>query len=435
MSSTLRRSSRSPRETVPAARPRIVAVLGTRPEAIKLFPVVQRLRAEPSLDTVVVTTGQHREMVDDVLRPLGVTPDVDLDLSGRGPSLNELVARSVALLEETFDRLAPSMVLVQGDTTTAFCGALAAFHRGVPIAHVEAGLRTNDRFHPFPEEANRRMISVVSDLHFAPTPWSARNLLDEGVAADSVVVTGNTAIDSMLFVLRNRSARGGDAARADGLDRPHVLVTLHRRESWIDGTSSGGSTLDAILAAIRRVAQARADVLFSYPVHPNPRVTAAARRSLGDLQNVRLLPPQPYLDFDHLMAGATLIVTDSGGIQEEAPTLGIPVLVARDVTERPEGVVAGCNRLIGTAGDRIERELARALAVRRPAREPLPRPNPFGDGRAAARIVQAILHRFQLAARPAPFTFAPALARATLPSLRRAAPIEWRARDASRESA
>jgi UDP-N-acetylglucosamine 2-epimerase (non-hydrolysing) len=424
------------RETTSADRPRIVAVLGTRPEAIKVFPIVRRLRAESSLDALVVATGQHREMVDDILRPLDIFPDVELDLSRRGPSLNELVSRSVAQLEAAFDRLAPSLVLVQGDTTTAFCGALAAFHRGVPIAHVEAGLRTHDRFQPFPEEANRRMIAVVSDLHFAPTPWSARNLHQEGVAPDSVLVTGNTAIDSMLFVLRSRSDRRRDVVRALADDRPHVLVTLHRRESWIDGSPGRRSTLDAILDAIRRVATARPDVVFSYPVHPNPRVTGAARHSLGAISNVRLLPPQPYFDFVHLMASASLILTDSGGIQEEAPSLAIPVLVARDVTERPEGIAAGCNRLIGTNGDRIERELLRAVDGPRAVEGPIPQANPFGDGRASARIVQAILHRFHGAARPAPFSFAPAFAPAPEMKIRHATPLEMHASgDDSRESA
>ena len=417
-------------------RPRIVAVIGTRPEAVKVFPIVRRLRSQSSLDTLVVTTGQHREMVADVLRPLGVVPDVDLDLSGRGPSLNELVSRAVARLEEAFERLAPSLVLVQGDTTTAFCGALAAFHRGVPIAHVEAGLRTHDRRRPFPEEANRRMIAVVGDLHFAPTPWSSRNLRREGIAPETILVTGNTAIDSMLYVLRHRNERREEITDAIGRVRPHVLVTLHRRESWIDGSPTGGSTLDAILGAIGRVAARRRDVHFSYPVHPNPRVTEAARRKLGGRSNVRLLPPQPYLEFVRLMASASLVVTDSGGIQEEAPSLGLPVLVARDVTERPEGIAAGCNRLIGTNGDEIERELLRALETPRAAAGSLPRPNPFGDGRASARIVRAILHRFGLASAPAPFTFAPSLVPASGPRLHYATPMEWRRHSAaSQESA
>jgi UDP-N-acetylglucosamine 2-epimerase (non-hydrolysing) len=323
------------------------------------------------------------------------------------------------------------MVVVQGDTTTAYCAALAAFHRGVKVAHVEAGLRSFDRHLPFPEEANRRMITVVSDLHLAPTEESARNLYREGVPRDSVVVTGNTAVDSLLHVL-NGSGQNGNGHHANGriseahlagaandraaqlaAARQHVLITLHRRESWMDADSNGQTTLDTILGAIRSVAEQRTDVQFTYPVHPNPRVREPAQRVLGGCPNVRLLAPQPYLEFVHLMASASLILTDSGGIQEEAPSLGIPVLVARDVTERPEGVAAGCNRLVGTNADTIERELLRALSSTVAVRGPLPRPSPYGDGLASARIRQAIVHRLAAGTRPDPFVPELALAAAS----------------------
>jgi UDP-N-acetylglucosamine 2-epimerase (non-hydrolysing) len=285
---------------------------------------------------------------------------------------------------------------------------------------------------------------VVADLHLAPTEESARNLYREGIARDAVVVTGNTAVDSLLHVLNGHGhGQGGqngnghpangrasearlvdpfsvDGVNGNGRDRKflvappaHVLITLHRRESWMDADTNGQTTLDTILGAIRSVAQQRTDVQWSYPVHPNPRVREPAERVLGDCPNVRLLPPQPYLEFVHLMASASLILTDSGGIQEEAPSLGIPVLVARDVTERPEGVAAGCNRLVGTNPDSIERELLRALSAVTVPRGPLPRPNPYGDGQASARIRQAILHRLVEGTRPEPFVPEFALATAT----------------------
>ncbi len=395
-------------------KPRVVVVLGTRPEAIKLFPVIRQLRAEPALDTKVVVTGQHREMVDDLLRPLGIVPDDDLKMERSGTSLNELVAKMVPLLDAMIERLQPKMVVVQGDTTTAFCAAMAAFHRQVQVAHVEAGLRSNDRFFPFPEEVNRRMITAVADLHLAPTQASARNLYKEGVAGDAVVVTGNTAVDSILQVLNGEAGGRPPNPVRDGLGRLHVLVTLHRRESWIDADANGQTTLDRILGALRNVAQRRPDVDFSYPVHPNPSVKERAERILAGLANVRLLAPQPYLEFVHLLARASVVLTDSGGIQEEAPSLGIPALVARDVTERPEGVAAGCNRLVGTNAESIERELLLALSVSRATLGgTLPRPNPYGDGLASVRIKQAILHRLVNAERPAPFEPELVLAAAT----------------------
>jgi UDP-N-acetylglucosamine 2-epimerase len=454
------------RPTELSSRPRVVVVLGTRPEAIKLFPVILQLRDESRLDCRVVVTGQHREMVDDLLRPLGIVPDLDLELERSTPSLNELVARMIPLLETMIDRLDPAMVVVQGDTTTAYCAALAAFHRGIKVAHVEAGLRSFDRRLPFPEEANRRMITVVSHLHFAPTDESARNLYREGVPRESVIVTGNTAVDALLRVLNgnvhaanghaanghaanghaanghaaNGHAANGHAANGhasngrahdarltgalngeggNGRSRPfahpaqHVLITLHRRESWMDVEADGRTTLETILGAIRNVAQQRPDVQFSYPVHPNPRVREPAERVLGDCPNIKLLAPQPYLEFVQLMASASLILTDSGGIQEEAPSLGIPVLVARDVTERPEGVAAGCNRLVGTHAGTIERELLGALDAAVLPRGAMPRPSPYGDGLAAARIRQAIAHSLVAGARPEPFVPELALAAAS----------------------
>lgn len=381
-----------------AEAPRILVVLGTRPEAIKLVPVVRALAAEPRLALTVAVTGQHREMVDQILGPFGVVPQHDLDIMRPDQSLNDIVARVVPRLEALYQEARPSLVVVQGDTTSAFCAALAAFHRRIAVAHVEAGLRSFDRFHPYPEESNRRMISAVADLHLAATPWSAANLRREGIPETAIVVTGNTVIDCLLLTL----------GRPDLLERHRVpevparpggglaLITLHRRENWMERREADGDApLERVLRAIAETARAFPDVPFVYPVHRNPRVQGPVRRHLAGLANVHLLDPLPYIPFVDLLARATVVLTDSGGIQEEAPSLGVPVLVARETTERPEAVESGSNMLVGTRTDTITRELARRLRAPRPA-GPRPRPSPYGDGRAAERVRQAVLHQLGL---------------------------------------
>jgi UDP-N-acetylglucosamine 2-epimerase (non-hydrolysing) len=307
-------------------------------------------------------------------------------------------------LDELYGRDKPDMVLVQGDTTSAFCAALAAFHRRIPVGHVEAGLRSFDRLNPYPEESNRRMLSAAADIHFAPTPWAKKNLLREGVRKSSITVTGNTVVDALLLTLRTRMSQStvaeGAGASAPS-ERRSVLVTLHRREAWETPGQDGGSVLDDILLGIRLAAERRPDVDFVYPVHLNPNVQKAAGRMLGSTANAKLIAPLPYVRFVEAMARSSAIVTDSGGVQEEAPSLGIPVLVLRKTTERPEAVEAGANYLVGTQPAEIERALCSVLD--RPdvggpwrtaggAGHVAPRPNPFGDGNAAARIVQAVLH-------------------------------------------
>ena len=388
-----------------ADRPRILIVLGTRPEAIKFFPIIKALTADAGLEVVVATTGQHREMVDQILGPFGIAPQHDLDIMRPDQSLNDIVCRVIPLLEDLYRKVEPSIVLVQGDTTSAFAAGLAAFHRRIAVGHVEAGLRSGNRFHPFPEEVNRRMLSVVTDLHLAATPWGAANLEREGTARADIVVTGNSVIDALLGTLarpdlmKSHPASGVDLAEADRL----VLITLHRRENWLAHPGAGASPLEEVFAAIAETARRFPEVRFVYPVHRNPNVQAPAKRLLGGLANVHLLDPQPYIPFVGLLARASVILTDSGGIQEEAPSLGVPVLVARETTERPEGVEAGSNMLVGTDRETVARALGEHLE--RPAARPgdLPCPNPFGDGRAAARVREAVRHRFGMGARPEDF--------------------------------
>jgi UDP-N-acetylglucosamine 2-epimerase (non-hydrolysing) len=381
-------------------RPVVLVILGTRPEAIKLFPVARALQAEPRLRTRVVTTGQHREMVDQILKPFDIVPDRDLDIMRPDQSLNDIVSRIVPRLEALYDEERPALVLVQGDTTSAFCAGLTAFHRRIAVGHVEAGLRSFNRFHPYPEEANRRMLSSVTDLHLAATPFSADNLVREGVPRHEITVTGNTVIDALLETLGRTDLL--EAQRVPSLPRRDgeriVLITLHRRENWMSGTAGAReSPLEETLLAIADAAAAFPQAQFVYPVHRNPRVQEPVRRLLAGRPNVHLLDPQPYLPFVDLLARASLVLTDSGGIQEEAPSLGVPVLVARETTERPEGVEAGTNVLVGTRREAVLAAMTKHLSRGEAGRGPLPRPNPFGDGRASGRIRQAVLHHLGFA--------------------------------------
>jgi len=377
----------------------IATVFGTRPEAVKLVPVIRLLARDDRFSLRVAVTGQHREMLHEILEPFGIRPDVDLEIMQPGQTLNDIVCRAMPRLDELYGREKPDMVLVQGDTTSAFCAALAAFNRRIPVGHVEAGLRSFDCMNPYPEESNRRMLSAVTELHFAPTPWAKKNLLREGVPKASITVTGNTVVDALLLTLRTSMTRRATAegvGRADSAppsERRSVLVTLHRREAWEMPGQEGASVLDDILLGIRLAAQKRLDVDFVYPVHMNPRVQKAAERMLGNTPNVKLIAPLPYVRFIEAMARSSAIVTDSGGVQEEAPSLGIPVLVLRKTTERPEAIEAGANHLVGTHPADIERALSGVLDQNHDGRDHvIPRPNPFGDGNAAARIVQGVLH-------------------------------------------
>jgi UDP-N-acetylglucosamine 2-epimerase (non-hydrolysing) len=368
---------------------RVLFIFGTRPEAIKLAPVIRHLRRHPQdFEPRVVVTAQHRELLDQVLSAFSIQPDLDLDLMQPGQSLFQSTSRIIAALEQVFATQSPDCVLVQGDTTTAFCGALAGFYADVPVAHVEAGLRTGDPRQPFPEEMNRVLVSSLATLHFAPTEWAAGNLRREGVPPDRILVTGNTAIDAVLEV-RDALASGElDSKGLPALDprKKLILVTAHRRESFGDG-------FQRICEALRSLAE-RDDVEIVYPVHPNPNVRAAVNRYLGTTDNVRLIQPLDYVSFVDLMRRAHVLLTDSGGIQEEGPSLGKPVLVMRDKTERPEAVEAGTARLVGTDPYRIVSETSLLLddAAEYARRSRIH--NPYGDGYASARIAGALRSRF-----------------------------------------
>jgi len=364
---------------------RILTIFGTRPEAIKLAPLVEALRTLPGdREPVVCVTAQHRGMLDQVLDVFGIRPAYDLDLMRSGQSLLQSCSRMLAALEPVFDEVKPSFVLVQGDTTTTFAGALAAFYRGVPVGHVEAGLRTGDLSQPFPEEANRLLTSRIATLHFAATAWAAGNLLREGAPPESVSITGNTGIDAVLAV-----ARRLDAGELRSPVRPTwpegkkmILVTAHRRESF-------GPGFERICDALELLA-ARPDVRLIYPVHPNPHVCETVRGRLSGLSNVTLLEPLDYLSFVDLMRRSHFLITDSGGVQEEGPSLGKPILVLREKTERPEAVTAGTVRLVGTSPELIFREAAALLDDPKEYERRSCVHNPYGDGLASGRVVELI---------------------------------------------
>lgn len=387
---------------------RVAVVFGTRPECIKMFPVLRELRADSSFQVHAVVAGQHRGMLDEVMQSLDLVADARLEIVRRSNELNEIVEQVLAQMDRLLTRLEPDLVLVQGDTTTAFGAALAAFHRGIRSGHVEAGLRSLDRAHPYPEEVNRRLISVVSDLHFAPTLAAANHLVREGVRADDVFLTGNTVVDALLHVLKERDRSAEHPLGDLRLERPGgiALITLHRRESWIlprEGGKAVAPALAEILRAIWEASREREDVDFVFPVHRNPHVRDRVFEVLGARENVHLVDPIPYVNFIGLMADARLIITDSGGIQEEAPTLGIPVLVTRQVTERPEGLESGAVRLVGVGAADIKEAMIASLSDTVSTWDGALRPNPYGDGQAAARIRAAILHAFGRGERPEPF--------------------------------
>jgi UDP-N-acetylglucosamine 2-epimerase (non-hydrolysing) len=364
-------------------RPKVAVLAGTRPEMIKLAPVVKALRAA-GVETALVATAQHRRMLDQVLEVFGLAPDLDLDIMRPDQTLFELSARLLPALEAAYAQLAPALVVLQGDTTTAFLSALSAFYLKIPVAHVEAGLRTRDKHNPFPEEVNRQLISVVADLNFAPTETARANLLADGVDADSIHVTGNTAVDALLEAAARTHAFADETLRALDWERQRVLlVTAHRRESF-------GEPLRRVFEALKTIAATRADVELVYPVHPNPNVHGPAHEALDGVERVHLVEPLNYLDFVHAMKRAALILSDSGGVQEEAPSLDVPVLVLRERTERPEALEAGATRLVGTDTSRIVEAVARLLDDRAAYEAMARAPNPYGDGHAAERIARVV---------------------------------------------
>ena len=366
---------------------RILVVFGTRPEAIKLFPVIAALKRSPRFTVRVCVSAQHRDMLDQVLRIADIVPDHDLDLMRPDQSLDDLTAALLTGIGAVIDAERPSRVIVQGDTATAMCGALAAYYRKIPLDHVEAGLRSYDNYQPWPEEVNRKIIGAITSLHFAPTVTAAKALERESVPAERIYVTGNPVIDALWHTTARIAAEPALAGTLAGLEsrfagKRIVGVTCHRRENF-------GSRLDQIAEAIARIAR-REDVAVTFPLHPNPNVRGAMQRHLSGLDNVALIEPLDYPDFVRLMGLCDIMLSDSGGVQEEAPALGKPVLVLRETTERPEGIIAGTALLVGTDPDTIVAHVDKLLDDRAAYAAMAQAHNPYGDGRAAQRIVEIL---------------------------------------------
>ncbi len=368
-------------------RPKVMVVFGTRPEAIKMFPVIHALRDNSSLNTRVCVTAQHREMLDQVLQIANIQPDIDLDVMQGNQTLDSLLARLVTGLGEALDAEKPDRILVHGDTLTTMAATLAAYFRKIPVGHVEAGLRSGDIYHPWPEEVNRKVAGAVADLHFAPTETAAAALRAENIPAERIHVTGNTVMDALLATKARIDEEPSLAAGLDPLvarftGKRIIAVTSHRRENFGDG-------MQAIAEAIAAIA-VRDDVAIIFPVHPNPHVRQAMEPILGDLPNVVLIDPLDYPHFVRLLAISDLVLTDSGGVQEEAPSLGKPVLVMRETTERPEGIAAGTARLVGTDKARIVSEIFKLLDDKDAYSAMARAHNPFGDGTAARQIAEIV---------------------------------------------
>lgn len=367
-----------------SARKRIAVVMGTRPEAIKMAPVVHALRRCARFETIVVATAQHRQMLDQVLSIFRIEPDVDLDLMRQDQSLSELASRVLTTMDATLQELRPDLLMVQGDTTTVFATAVTAFHRHIPVAHVEAGLRSHDLRNPFPEEMNRRLTSVLTQIHLAPTPLAGQELERESIPVERIVVTGNTVVDALHQLLAEPFEWRGTPLDGIPFDGKRLLVvTSHRRESW-------GQDLENTCLALRDLVGRFPDLLVVYPVHLNPNVRKTVMTILAGTERIHLTEPLDYFTFINLIRRCHLILTDSGGVQEEAPTLGKPLLVLRKLTERPEAFHAGLSKVVGNSREVIVAEACRLLEDERAYRAMVSSDNPFGDGRAAERILKAL---------------------------------------------
>jgi len=372
---------------------RVVIVFGTRPEAVKLAPVIKELQRHPEIQTFICATAQHREMLDQVLEAFNITPDIDLNLMQPNQSLAQLTARLFQKLDPILTDVKPDWLLIQGDTTTVMAASILGFYNQIKIGHVEAGLRTHDKWQPFPEEINRRIAGVVADLHFAPTEYNRQNLLNEGVPDENIKITGNPAVDALNHIIQQPAHPDAlamlDKAGVLSGEQRLVLVTAHRRENF-------GQPIQDICSALKRLAlHYKNKISLVYPVHLNPHIQEPVYDALSDIENIILLPPLDYLPLVHLMKHTSLILTDSGGIQEEAPSLGIPTLVLRDRTERQEGVAAGTLKLVGTDPDRIFNEAQKLLDDKDAYAEMSGAVNPYGDGHAAERIVSALLETWK----------------------------------------
>lgn len=363
---------------------KVLSVFGTRPETIKMAPLVKELERREEIESIVCVTGQHRQMLDQVLRAFDIHPDYDLNIMKPGQTLAGITEAILQKMEEVLEKTAPDIVLVHGDTTTAFATALSAFYHKIPVGHIEAGLRTYNKYSPYPEEVNRQYISLVADMNFAPTQQSREHLLDEGKDPDTIFVTGNTAIDTLQLTVRpdyeDEIIRWAAGSRL-------IVLTAHRRENL-------GDPMKGMFRAIRRICEKYQDVKVVYPVHLNPIVADAANEVFGNMDSVRLIQPLEVVEFHNLLARSYMILTDSGGIQEEAPSLHKPVIVLRDTTERPEGVQAGTLRLAGTKEDDIYRMIDTLLCDPEQYNAMCKAENPYGDGQASVRIADAIIRRY-----------------------------------------
>jgi len=370
---------------------KIAMIFGTRPETIKMFPIISEIKKYPNtIDYKIIVSGQHREMLDQMLEIFQIKSDYDLNIMEQGQSLSNITNNSLLGIEKILKKERPSMVLVQGDTTTTFTGALAAFYQKIKIGHIEAGLRTNNKYYPFPEEVNRHLTSVLTDLHFTPTKQSCDNLLSEGVKSEDIFISGNTVIDALFLMIKEKYIFKEPLLKDKKLfEKKIILVTMHRRENW-------GEPLRATCRAINKITDEHSDVSVIFPLHKNPEIRRNVKGILQNRKNILLLDTLDYDDMINLMSKSYIILTDSGGIQEEAPSLGKPVLILRDETERPEAVEAGVVKLIGTSEERICREVDTLLNSRDKYREMSKSINPYGDGRASERIVKKILYNFNL---------------------------------------
>lgn len=383
---------------------KILSIFGTRPEAIKMAPVILNLKSQiPNLKSKICVTAQHRDMLDDVLTLFKIRPDYDLNIMKENQSLDQLTCRGMEKLTPILKKEKPDLVLVHGDTTTAFLASLACFYLKIPVGHVEAGLRSYDYLNPFPEEANRRVADALCSLHFAPTQSSKKNLLKENISSKGILVTGNTVIDALQWAVRqphkfqNKTLKKFLDSSLFALRSSLILVTAHRRENF-------GAPLINICSALRQIADQHPDASIVYPVHLNPNVQSTVKKILSDHQGILLLPPLNYFDLCHLMKKSYLVVTDSGGLQEEAPSLGKPVLVLRKITERPEAVRTGTVKIIGTEKEKIINEITRLLTDPAAYKKMANAVNPYGDGQASERIVQFILYYFGInRKKPVPF--------------------------------
>lgn len=369
----------------------IALIFGTRPETIKMFPIISEIKKYSHLiDSKIIVSGQHREMLDQMLEIFQIKPDYDLDIMEQGQSLSHITKNSLLGIEKILKKERPSIVLVQGDTTTTFVGALAAFYQKIKIGHIEAGLRTNNKYYPFPEEINRHLTSVLADLHFAPTEKSCQNLLSEGVKRENVFISGNTVIDSLFLMTKeNFIFKEPLLQEIKIIEKKIILVTMHRRENW------GGPLRETCQALIKLIDE-YSDLLVIFPIHKNPEIRKIVNEILKNRKEVLLLDTLDYKDMVNLMSKSYIILTDSGGIQEEAPSLRKPVLVLREETERPEAVEAGVVKLIGTNSKKIIKEVKELLDNKEKYLEMTRNINPYGDGKASERIIKRILHYFKL---------------------------------------